>query len=247
MRRMKDIFYINAFPENNEVVYYGVQLKEFLKYIPTELNQLLLLESEYYSPGCSSSTKLEMVDKDDMEEFLNENIYGYGNFCWVDYNERENVESLEPLELAELLYLGHMFKPVKSPFFDRIQNRYAYLAHDDGWFCRVYSKCYPDFEEVIVGKVIDVLSSSKRRKIYPFSKELREKLLELAKDGLLIDFNNIFKYGNSIEIPIYCIGKFLDMDEMYNDLKRHINRSKYSARLVQKNKKWIIDYIIEKQ
>jgi hypothetical protein len=34
--------------------------------------------------------------------------------------KRENVEQLEPLEIAELLYLGHMFKPVHSPFFDKI-------------------------------------------------------------------------------------------------------------------------------
>jgi hypothetical protein len=40
----------------------------------------------------------------------------------------------------------------------------------------------------------------------------------------------------SIEISIYTIGKFLDMDTMYNDLKRHVNRSNYSARLVHKNK-----------
>lgn len=244
MRRMQDVFYINAFPDNNEVVYYGIQLYEFIKYVPTELNQLLLLRAEYYSAGCRSKTKFEMVDKDEMEDFLNDDIYGYGDFCWVDFNKRENVEGLEPLEIAELLYLGHMFRPVKSPFFDKIQNRYAYLAHDDGWFCRLYCRYYPDFEDVIANKVIDMVSTSKRRKIYPFPKELKGELMNLAKDGLLIDFSNTLKSSKSIEIPIYCIGKFLNMDDMYNDLKRHIKRSKYSARLFHENKKWFIDYII---
>lgn len=240
MRRLRDVFYINAFPENNELVYYGMQLNEFIKYAPVEINKLLILEGEYYGRGFRSKTKLEVVENDEMDEFLGEDVYSYGDFSWVDFDERDNVENLEPQELAELLYLGHMFKPIKSPFFDKIQNRYAYLAHDDGWFCRLYCREYSDFKEIICNKIIDTVSTSKRRKIYPFSEELKEELLNLAKDGLLIDFNNFLKLERSIEIPIYTIGKFLDMDEMYNDLQRHTSRAKYSAYLVHKNKKWVI-------
>lgn len=246
MRRLRDILYINAFPESNEVVYYGMQLKEFIKFAPVELNQLLLIEAEYFGAGFRSKTKFEIVEKDDMNDFLNENIYGYGDFCWVDFNQRENVENLEPIEIAELLYLGHMFKPVKSPFFDKIQNRYAYLAHDDGWFCRLYCKQYSDFQEVIANKIIDMAATSKRKKIYPISEDLKEKLLNIAEDGLLIDFSNAIKVNKTIEIPIYLIGKFLNMDDMYNDLERHISHSKYSARLVHRNKKWVIDYVDNK-
>ncbi|AFM39267.1 hypothetical protein Desaci_0191 [Desulfosporosinus acidiphilus SJ4] len=65
MRRLRDVSYINAFPENNEIVYYGLQLKEFIKYAPVELNQLLLLEAEYYGKGgLRSATKFEIVEKD---------------------------------------------------------------------------------------------------------------------------------------------------------------------------------------
>ncbi len=139
-----------------------------------------------------------------------------------------------------------MFKPIESPFFDKIQNRYAYLAHDDGWFCRLYCKEYSDFQEIIANKIIDMVSTSKRKKIYPLLEDLKEKLITLAENGLLIDFSNILKAKNSIEIPIYCIGKFVNMDDMYNDLKRLINSSKYSARLVHKNKQWVLEYVIEK-
>lgn len=246
MRRLRDVFYINAFPENNEVVYYGMQLNEFIKCAPVELDQLLLLEAEYFGAGCRSKTKFEIVDKDEMNDFLKEDIYGYGDFCWVDFDKRENVEKLEPMEIAELLYLGHMFRPMKSPFFDTIQNRYAYLAHDDGWFCRLYCRQYSDFSEIAANKVVAMASTSKRRRIYPLSQEVKSNLMSLAEDGLLIDFSNTLKLNRTIEIPIYSIGKFLDMDDMYNDLERHIGRSKYSARLVHRNKKWVIDYVTEK-
>lgn len=243
MRRLRDVFYINAFPENKELVYYGMQLNEFLKCAPVEINKLLIIEGEYFGRGFRSKTKLQVVENDEMEEFLNEDIYGYGDFAWVDFENKENLEKLEPIELAELLYLGHMFKPINSPFFKKIQNRYTYLAHDDGWFCRLYCKEYSDFKEIICNKIIYTVSTSKRRKIYPFPEEVKEELLNLAKDGLLIDFNNFVKYERSIEVPIYTIGKFVDMDEMYNNLQGNISRAKYSAYLVHKNKKWTIDYI----
>lgn len=246
VRKLRDIFYINAYPDKNEFVYYGLEFKEFIRFIPFELKNLLLIQSQYYVAGGGSNYSFETVGESDIEELVSEDIYGYGDFTWVDYNHISNVKNLEPREVADLLYLGHMFRPVESPFFDKIENRFAYLAHDDGWFCRLYCRYFEDFTEVIVKKVIDMASTSKKRKIYDFDEEEKLKLLSLAKDGLIIDFSNILRQVKSIEIPIYTIGKFIDMDEMYNGLKRHRGRSKYSAWLVHKNKKWTIEYEVTK-
>lgn len=242
MRRLRDVFYVNAYPDENKIIYYGMELIEFLKYSPVELNQLLLLESEYYGADTKSKTNFEIIGKNEMEDFLGENTTNYGDFCWVDFDSRENVEKLEPIEIAELLYLGHMMKPLKTPFFDKIQNRYAYLAHDDGWLCQLYCRYYSDFGEIIANKVINMVSTSKRKKIYPLSEDLKNMLLDLAQKGLMIDFSGILKnHDGSIEIPIYCIGKKIDMDDMYNNLNRYISRAKYSARLIHKSKKWAIE------
>lgn len=243
MRRLRDVFYINGFPENNEIVYYGMEFKEFYKFSPMKLNNILLLKSEYNGSRDSAKWNMTMVSEDEIDNLLSEDIYSYGNFCWVDYANDDCIEHMQPQEVAELLYLGHMFSPLKSPFIESIKNRYAYLAHDDGWFCRLYCQRYSDFSEIIANKVIDSVSTS-RRKIFPMNEELKHQLLSLASDGLLIDFDNILKVHKSIEIPIYQIGKFIDMDKMYNDKKVHIAHAKYSAKLVYSNKNWKIDYII---
>jgi hypothetical protein len=228
LRRLRDVFYINTFPENKEIVYYGMTFEEFIKYAPVEINKLLLLKAEYFGTEYSRNTGLEILDKADKNDFDKEDVYRFGDFGWVDINDIENVEKLNPLEISELLYLGHMFKPLKSPFFEKIENRYAYLSHDDGWFCKLYCRYYEDYQEIIANKIIDTVSTNKRRKIYPLSKDLKKQLINLAIDGLLIDFNNIFKDGKVIQVPIYIIGKFTNMDEMYNDLNRHISCCKYS-------------------
>lgn len=240
MRRMRDVFYLNAYPENNEIVNYGMELREFLKCTPMKLNHMLLLDAEYYGPYVSAKTKLEVVDKENMHEFLKEDIYSYGNFAWVDFNQKENIEKLTPTEVAELLYIGHTSRPVHSPFFEKIDNRYVYLAHDDGYFCRLYCKYYNELEEIIANKIILTIPVSKRRKIYPVPEDVKKKLLTLAVDGLLIDFNGIQQNERSIWIPIYTIGKLLNMSEMYNNLQKYLHRSNYKAHLVHSNKTWQI-------
>ena len=240
IRRLRDIFYINASPNENTFEYYGMELREFINYLPVELNNILLLEGEYYGRGFSSNTKLEIVDKEEMDSFLNEDVYSYGNFSWVDFSQEDAVDELEPIEVAELLYLGHMFQPINSPFLKKLNNRFAYLAHDDGWYCKLYCKFNIDFKELITNKIVGMVSTSKRRKVYPFSEEIKEQILNLTDQGLIIDFSNVLTNSTSIEIPIHTIGKFSNMDEMYNGLRRHISRSSFSAKLIHKNKEWRI-------
>ena len=81
------------------------------------------------------------------------------------------------------------------------------------------------------------------RRIYLFFKEEKENLLNLSKYGVLINFNNFIKYERSMEIPIYIIGKFLYIYEMYKNLQVNISGAKHLDYLVYKNKKGVIDYI----
>ena len=46
-----------------------------------------------------------------------------------------------------------------------------------------------------------------------------------------------------MEIPIYIIGKFLYIYEMYKNLQVNISGAKHLDYLVYKNKKGVIDYI----
>lgn len=241
MRKLRNLFYFNANKSNNEIVCYGLQFFEFVKYAPVEVNQLILMKSEFLRMNPLSKTGFKIVEKEDMSDLLNEDIYNYGDFCWVNFNKRENVENLEPMEIAELLYLGHKFEPLKSPFFDKIQNKYAYLAHDDGWFCRLYFRNYSDLQEIVANKIVGMVSVDKRRKINPFGDDLKEKLTDIAEDGLLIDFGNVIKGNNAIKIPVHSIGKFTNMDEMHYGLKDHIEHSGFSAWLVHKNKQWTME------
>ena len=43
--------------------------------------------------------------------------HGYGDFCWIDFEEEEALNELPSQAIAELLYLGHLKEHLKLPFY----------------------------------------------------------------------------------------------------------------------------------
>jgi hypothetical protein len=238
MRKLRDVFYINSYPQENYVKYYGMQLNEFIQCCPINLHNLLLIKSEIYANHFNSNISFQFLDMDEIKEYENGKEIGLGDFCFVNFNNEKNLDLLTPDEIAELLYLGHKFKPLKSPFFQKLNNQFTYLSHDDGWFCKLYCKDFNSFAKIIGNKIFSETSKIKRKKINPLDDLLNTQLLTISENGLLIDFCNTIKFERIIEIPIYAIGKFDNMDKMYNDLNKHIDQCKYSARLCYKKNIW---------
>ncbi|MFH7407630.1 hypothetical protein, partial [Pseudomonas syringae group genomosp. 7] len=65
---------------------------------------------------------------------------------------------------------------------------------------------------------------------------LANTLHTLTNDGLFIDFEHMVQYRKDIKIPLYTIGYFDDMNEMYNDRFEHKEMSKLQAHLVLTHK-----------
>jgi len=241
MRRIRDVFYINANFEENYFVYYGMEFKEFIRYNPVNMENILITDGDYIANDFNNSWLLYTTrGKEELLELSKEDIYNLGNFHWIDYDNESNLNNCTLEERAEVLYLSHFFKPLKSPFLSRINNNYFYLSHDDGWRCKLYCKDMLAFKDIIANKIIDSFATNKRRKIYPISESIKNEILELTKKGLLIDFSCIHKESDSISINFYAIGPYENMDEMYNNLERNKFRAEIKGYIEHKNKTWKI-------
>lgn len=226
MRRTRDVFYINANFNENYFIYYGMEFKEFIKFTPIALENLLVTDGNYITNSFNRSWFLETANgKEEILELSKEDIYGLGNFHWIDYNNETDLNNCTPEEKAEVLYLSHFGKPLKSPFFNRINNNFVYLAHDDGWYCKLYCRDMSVFKDIIANKILDSFSTNKRRIIYPMDDDIKSEIFNLTEKGLLIDFSNIYRNNKSIGLSYYTIGHYEDMDEMYNNLERNKRRA----------------------
>lgn len=242
MRRIRDVFYISANFDDNYYVYYGMEFNEFIRHCPINLENILVTDGNNIANNFNGRWMLETANcKEDILELSKEDIYGLGNFHWMDYNNEEDLNNCSPDEMAEVLYLSHFGKPLKTPFINKINNNFFYYAHDDGWFCKLYCKDMIVLKDIIANKIIECFSTNKRRKIYSMPEEVKSVLLDLTKRGLLIDFSNIFKGDKFISLNIYTIGHYLDMDDMYNNLERNKSRAFIKGTIEHKNKTWQIN------
>ncbi|WBW96678.1 hypothetical protein [Oceanirhabdus sp. W0125-5] len=214
---IRDLIYINYNICNKEVVSYGIEFKEFILALKEKPNYLLVIEGNYWGSGFDFNTRCQYSDKADLNEFIEENVYSYGDFCWVDFEDEENLNKLKPIEVAELLYLGKLGKPINKPLFEKLSNRFVYLAHDDGWYNHTYYRNEEDYKDIIYGVI-----NSKIKRLYNFNidyigDEILNKIIRLSEEGCAIDIKKLrIDKDNQLSIPIYIIGKHQDMDEVYS-------------------------------
>ena len=244
-----DLIYIHLNQTDQYVLSYGIEFEEFVSAFSGTLNNLLLLKHRFDGSDLNMHTLLQFCPQERIHKLAAEDVNGYGNFCWIDFLEEELLNELTGQEIAELLYLGHQKHHLKTPFYNKLGNRFVYLAHDDGWYNKVYYRSFKDFFQLLSEVIADKLSELKpektllgirKKRIYPqVNKEILLSLTPFIKEGICISLKDAEHQRGRIEIPIWVIGDFDNMDDMYDEY-RQISKRPYHAKMIfdKKTKEW---------
>lgn len=234
-----NFYYICIDPTKNEVFTYGATFLEFYEFIPCKPQNILLMKANFWGGNWNKNTGFEYVEKEELNDLLEDNVYNYGDFCWVDFNNKSSIDEITPLELSELLYISHKFQPLRSPFFERLDNSYTYLAHDDDYWTKIYLKDIYDYSKVIEGKILKVLKGRKRS-IEPIPSDIIDFIFNSAKEGILIDFSKTYFSRKSTGVRIFKIGKYSNYNEIHDIYERKHNCLNNNVALDYTNKMWRI-------
>jgi len=215
-KKARTILYVYSdFMKKHEINYSGIAFWEFIKYLDYPIRNMALIKAEYI--GNKYQKNFEIIEGvKNVTELAKQDIYKWGDFCFIDYKTEGTIDDLSDQEIAELLYLGHMFKPLNGPFFDVLQNRLAYLAHDDGWFCKLFCKGNRTFTSVLTGKIKAAAENKLHGNICTADEKAQSMLLDLAEQGFLIDLDTIQIQNNRCMVDIYVIGKSIVIDDLLN-------------------------------
>ena len=235
--KKRKLIYVNANHETHEFIYTGIEFCEFVKYLQSPMENILLLKSNYIGNNFSNNFELAEGLRE-IETLAKANIYNCGNFCFVDYTQPGDIDNLSDAEIAEILYLAHLYKPLKSPFYKVLNNRFAYLAHDDGFFCKLYCQNSDDFLDILDGKIVELTKAIAKRSIQNLSRSLKKDLLRFAGDGMLLDLEDLEMNDDEILINIYIIGKHGDMDKVFNERQSFKENSLSQHCMKYKTDKW---------
>jgi len=213
----KDLLYIKTFPEQCYINSSGVGFRLFYDAITNKPKNLLLLSNAFAQAKIDQDIFIEYADTSTIALLYQDDIYNYGDFCWVDYSSDDKKKELKPQILAELLYLNHYKKPLYSPFWNELENEYAYLAHDDDWWTKIYMRNVELMKPVIHHKVLSELKGRKKQ-IANLPTDILDAIWAHCENGLAIDFETATVSGSCTGVRFYPIGVFENMNEMYQRL-----------------------------
>jgi hypothetical protein len=233
---------------------YGIEFNEFAAAFSGSLNHLLLLKHRFDDADFNMHTLLEYCPEDRIAKLASEDVYSYGNFCWIDFIEEEVLNELTGQEIAELLYLGHQKQHLKLPFYNKLGNRFVYLAHDDGWYNKIYYRSFKDFFHLLSLATAEKLGTlkleksllgiRKKRSYPPVNKEILLSLTPFIKEGICISLKDADHQRSRIEIPIWVIGDFANMDDMYEEYEQIAGKTCHAKIIFdKKTKEWKLNVI----
>jgi hypothetical protein len=219
-----DILYMHLQASERFVITSGMSFWEFASSLEKPLNHLLLLKHNYDETEFNLSVSLEYVEREMVTKLVKTDVRTFGDFCWIDFKEESGLDELDGMELAELLYLGHIKHHLKQPFYSKLHNQFVYLARDDDWFSKIYYRSLATYYNML-GNLLSIkfeevkldrkwFTFKKKKGLPPVPVNMLVNLSTMLSEGLVFSFKNAVQTRTKIEIPVWVVGDFTNMDDM---------------------------------
>ncbi|EOT39084.1 hypothetical protein [Enterococcus columbae] len=214
---MNSAIFVHMDTTSNVVLTRGLHADDFQRVIIHRPNNLLLLNPAISEGEFETHTGLKVIRGHyEVEQFFQMIARRKNNtdIRWIDFTDLTMVKELTPLEISELLYLGHMKTHLHSPFFYKLQNDFVYFDMGDD-LLRVYYRYIDEFYRILAKKITAIIYQEVndqrpffRRKLIEVPTlpiDLVKELRELLKDGLAFNFPKAKLTSKAVEIPLYAV------------------------------------------
>ena len=133
---MRDYLYLWHQPRSRQLIASGIEFRDLVSGLAS--SGLILLRHQFDDPSLDPVSRLEYVPATSLAELAGDDIYGYGDFCWVDFTRDTALAELSDQAVAELTFFAHMARPLRGVEIPGVGNRFLCWVHDDGWYARIF-------------------------------------------------------------------------------------------------------------
>ena len=202
--------YANLEKIDNLVFAYGIDQSDFvhgIKRLPGNLVSLVGVDDEEHA--VNAHTGLNVInDANDIRRYLLQSHTG--QVKWMDYDEVGDLDFLTATEIAELLYLGHMNRPIRSPFNYKLRNRYVFLEQRNGGV-KLYCYYLSAFNHILNASIVrHTLAAYRSRRMFMRTLQvprvpeaILKQLIQLMPDGLFIYFDQAMVRQRQLLVPVH--------------------------------------------
>ncbi|ODJ58227.1 hypothetical protein [Brochothrix thermosphacta] len=238
----------------NSVISRGITFPEFIDGIGKKRlpSALLLLDKKYDTVNYNQHTNFGFID--DTEKMKQRAIVlekQTQNFSWLDFEEIDMLNQLTGQEIAEILYLAHRGTHLRSPFYYKLQNEYAYLSLDEGERTKVYYRDITRFYDMIANVITDRISvlihkktlfgKLRKKSIVGLPVTLLRSLKLLLKEGCVLSFDQLERTKTEIRLPIANSDEENDENITLDDNENEIVPKAWIVYSI-KNNEWTFEY-----
>jgi len=201
--------YANLEKLDNLVFAYGIDQSDFvhgIKRLPANLVSLVGVDDNEHA--VNAHTGLNVInDENEIRRYL---LQSHPlPVKWLDYDEVGDLDFLTANEIAELLYLGHMNRPIRSPFNYKLRNHYVFLEQRNGGI-KLYFYYISAFSHVLSAAIIrHTLEAYRSRRRFMRSLSvprvpdpILKQLVQLMADGLFIYFDQATVRQRQLLVPV---------------------------------------------
>lgn len=211
MRRLQRRYiYANLEKLDNLVFAYGIDQSDFvhgIKRLPDNLVSLVGLDDDEHA--VNAHTGLNVInDENEIRRYLLQSHTL--PVKWMDYDEVGDLDFLTATEIAELLYLGHMDRPIRSPFNYKLRNHYVFLQQRNGGI-KIYFYYISAFSHVLSAAIVrHTLEAYRGRRMFMRTLQvprvpetILKQLVQLMPDGLFIYFDQSMVRQRQLLVPVH--------------------------------------------
>jgi hypothetical protein len=244
-----DLLYVRIDTTSNAILTQGITSKDFYQGIVHQPKNLLLLNPSSGLGEFEPHTAMRVIRGEAATnhyfQLMNKSVHSEDN-KWIDFNDLAMLKELSPLEISELLYLGHMKTHLHSPFFYKLQNNFVFFDLND-FIARTYYRYLDEFYRILSSKLTQLTLTALNEKRSFFKKpkpverlslETMRALRDVMREGIAFSMKHATQSEGNFRIPMYIIGDtrfHLSADSLKKD--QWVGELIYSTQ----SKKWTLN------
>lgn len=156
---------------------------------------------------------------------------------WIDFEDIETMHMLSPQEIADLLYLFHAHRGLRSAFYYKLQNNYVFLTLPNGlmkMFYRHVDHFNPRFKRAVQQTMYQIINEnrlffSQKTRINPLSNQVIEQIVPYFAQGLKVNFSQGYIVEQKHYVPLDIIEDELTLLTLDQQPKDHIGFMVYDT------------------